>query len=263
MSEDKYKEYKVKVTFADGTVREVTLKEYLDENPEFAERLKDLQTLSHDIKEGGIPTYQETSEAMRTHMDDLYKRGIMSHEKDEQIFQIMANNSGEPFTYTDPVTGEEKTVYPANFDILAGFTDEEINQLNEAGLRGEDDIANGRVTPIDEVVEKVMQRLKARHAKLFIDDLRFPVDNTWNIARTSQEAIDFIKLNGLPGTISFDHDLGGDDTAIVVINWMIDQILDGKLIIPKNFTYTVHSANPVGKANIIGKMEGIIKHLKT
>ena len=112
MSEDKYKEYKVKVTFADGTVREVTLKEYLDENPEFAERLKDLQSLSHDIKESGIPTYQEASEAMRAHTDDLYKRGIMSHEKDEQIFQIMANNSGEPMTFVNRITKEEKIIYP-------------------------------------------------------------------------------------------------------------------------------------------------------
>lgn len=48
--------------------------------------------------------------------------------------------------------------------------------------------------------------------KMFIDDERFPVTDDWTIVRSSQEAIDCVLNNGFPQKISFDHDLGGDDT---------------------------------------------------
>lgn len=52
-------------------------------------------------------------------------------------------------------------------------------------------------------------------------------------------------------TISFDHDLGGDDTAMVVVKRLIelDMDADGGFI-PRDFTFRVHSANPVGSENI-------------
>lgn len=52
-------------------------------------------------------------------------------------------------------------------------------------------------------------------------------------------------------TISFDHDLGGDDTAMVVVKRLIelDMDADGSFI-PRDFTFHVHSANPVGGENI-------------
>ena len=98
--------------------------------------------------------------------------------------------------------------------------------------------------------------------KLFIDDLRMPASADWTIVRSSQEAIDWLTKNGMPDMISFDHDLGGNDTAITIINWIIDGLLDGRLSLQDDFTYTVHSANPVGKENIIGKMDAIIKHMR-
>ena len=97
--------------------------------------------------------------------------------------------------------------------------------------------------------------------KLFIDDLRNPINDEWIVVRSSQEAIEWLSKNGIPDCISFDHDLGGEDTAIVIVNWMIERLLDEHLVFPKGFTYIVHSANPVGRENIIGKVEGIIKHL--
>mgnify|MGYP000555942061 CR=1 FL=1 len=55
--------------------------------------------------------------------------------------------------------------------------------------------------------------------KLYIDDLRNPPDNTWTVARTSAAAIKTLaEQPRLPETISFDHDLGGDDTAVGVVN---------------------------------------------
>lgn len=96
---------------------------------------------------------------------------------------------------------------------------------------------------------------------LFIDDERFPTDDSWNVVRSSQEAIEFVKKNGVPQYISFDHDLGGDDTSIVFINWLIEEILDKKLTLPVDFDFYVHSQNCVGKKNIENKMNSFIKFI--
>ena len=92
---------------------------------------------------------------------------------------------------------------------------------------------------------------------LFIDDDRFPSDHSvreFHISRTSAEAIQTMKSYGCPEFISFDHDLGGDDTSMQVVNWMINQDLDqitfGMSFIPEDFAFTVHSQNPVGAKNI-------------
>jgi len=85
--------------------------------------------------------------------------------------------------------------------------------------------------------------------KLFIDDIR-ESPSGWFVARTSSAAIEFMKRNGCPREISFDHDLGGDDTAMRVVRWMIEHDLDNPGFIPSSFSFNVHSANPVGRANI-------------
>ena len=95
---------------------------------------------------------------------------------------------------------------------------------------------------------------------LFIDDERFPFSDDFNIVRSSKEAINFVKTNGIPKLISFDHDLGGNDTSILFINWLIDYMLDNNIKLPNNFTYKIHSQNPVGAKNIKSKMDNIIKH---
>jgi hypothetical protein len=97
---------------------------------------------------------------------------------------------------------------------------------------------------------------------LFIDDERHPTNpNRWWIARTSEEAINLITKHGMPVEITFDHDLGGDDTSMRVIHWIIDQHLDGKLPIPDTFAYSIHSQNSVGVRNISGLMDGFLKHI--
>lgn len=87
--------------------------------------------------------------------------------------------------------------------------------------------------------------------RLFIDDLRDPVDPAWTIARSSAEAIALLLERGCPDEISFDHDLGGDDTAMAVARRLIDLDLDANgVFIPPTFRFGVHSANPVGAANL-------------
>ena len=96
--------------------------------------------------------------------------------------------------------------------------------------------------------------------KLFIDDLRDPIGNDWVIARSSAEARRVVFSRGFPYFISFDHDLGGDDTAIPFVRWMIDHSLDNPdIIFPADFY--VHSANPVGAENIRGLMNSYIAYL--
>lgn len=91
--------------------------------------------------------------------------------------------------------------------------------------------------------------------KLFIDDIRNPPNDDWVIARTSKKAIQLIKSFGFPTHISFDHDLGEDDDAMKVAKWIVETDINevekgNNNWIPKNFSFTVHSANPVGKKNI-------------
>ena len=94
---------------------------------------------------------------------------------------------------------------------------------------------------------------------LFIDDLRDAPSGEWIVTRSSSEAIAVMREHGCPARISFDHDLGGDDTAIAVVRWLIDADLDlsGRFI-PDEFVFSVHSANPVGAANIQGLLEGYL-----
>lgn len=94
--------------------------------------------------------------------------------------------------------------------------------------------------------------------KLFIDDERFPVTNDWMIARSSDEAIAFVAMYGMPIEISFDHDLGGNDTSRIFIMWMVDALLDDQITIPEGFTFSVHSQNPIGAEWIRSTMRGII-----
>ena len=95
--------------------------------------------------------------------------------------------------------------------------------------------------------------------KLFIDDERFPPNDgaEWVIARSSQEAIDIVRVRGIPDFISYDHDLGGADTSLRFIWWLIDCYLEGTFDeFPVN--YYVHSQNPVGAKNIRELLQGFI-----
>lgn len=96
--------------------------------------------------------------------------------------------------------------------------------------------------------------------RLFIDDERFLVTPDWFIARNSFQAIKALELYGMPKEIAFDHDLGSQDTAIVFINHLENEMIDHGLKFPKGFIYTVHSQNPIGAANIISKMDSLIRH---
>lgn len=94
---------------------------------------------------------------------------------------------------------------------------------------------------------------------MFIDDLRAPPDATWIVARSSREALDYMSAHGCPAEMSFDHDLGDDDTAMTIVKYMVEHDLDmGGTFIPESFLFSVHSANPVGARNIKERLQGYL-----
>jgi hypothetical protein len=90
---------------------------------------------------------------------------------------------------------------------------------------------------------------------LFVDDLRFPPDDgrDWVVARDSAAALAAIDGRGWPVHVAFDHDLGGDDTTMALVHRILDMLMDEGSHLP--FTWSVHSDNPPGAANVAGLLE--------
>lgn len=94
--------------------------------------------------------------------------------------------------------------------------------------------------------------------KIWVDDIRTPPDDTWIWAKTSQDALDWLRSAQICEheqcqftKMSLDHDLGGDDTTRPIVMWMCEN----------NFwpvEVVVHSANPVG----VEWLEGMIERYK-
>lgn len=87
--------------------------------------------------------------------------------------------------------------------------------------------------------------------KLFLDDLRNPPDSSYIVVRSFEVFKEYISTHEMPDLISFDHDLGPEETGMDCAKWMVEE---GYLI--KN--YIVHSANPVGRKNIEGLLDNWI-----
>ncbi len=129
--------------------------------------------------------------------------------------------------------------------------------------------------------------------KLFLDDLRIPSDcvtihympyrihdlsiynEEWDIVRSHGQFLKWIETNGLPGFVSFDHDLGDSTNLREVLpiwewfdidnnreytgmdsaKWLVNYCIDNDLKLPE---FAVHSANPSGYENI----DGLLKSFK-
>lgn len=94
--------------------------------------------------------------------------------------------------------------------------------------------------------------------KLYLDDVRDLPDESYTLVRSYEEAVSFVHDNEIPPFISFDHDLGVDEndkllpTGYDFAKYLVNMDMNNILMFPENFSFYVHSANPVGKKNIEG-----------
>lgn len=97
--------------------------------------------------------------------------------------------------------------------------------------------------------------------RMFLDDIRDPPNDggDWVIVRSYDDAVGVVQERGFPSLVSFDHDLGdqvpsGKDFA----NWLVELDMNTGAM-PDDFEFRVHSANPVGAANIRGLLESYLQ----
>ena len=105
-----------------------------------------------------------------------------------------------------------------------------------------------------------MKKINSNYYRLYLDDIRNPKSKDWIIVRNYDEFVKCIEEKGLPDELSFDHDLGENDTktGYDCAKWFGEYCWDNGLPFPK---WNVHSANPVGKENIENYLKNIEKRL--
>lgn len=109
--------------------------------------------------------------------------------------------------------------------------------------------------------------------RLYLDDVRTPIDKDWIVVRDYDEFVFQIKLHGLSNfeLISLDHDLGEgamveyytnvktnfeldynripEKTGMDCCRYLVSESMNTKIPLPQIY---VHSANPIGSANMMG-----------
>ena len=89
--------------------------------------------------------------------------------------------------------------------------------------------------------------------KIWLDDEREPPDKSWTWAKNSYEAFSaFFENPEKIEEISFDHDLGKDDTSIPVATYLEKLAYFG---IYAPIKWVIHSMNPVGRKNLQAILE--------
>lgn len=126
---------------------------------------------------------------------------------------------------------------------------------------------------------------------LWLDDVRDPMERDWLVfspierpfivtwVKSYDEFTEWIKKNGLPDGICFDHDLSdfqamksgypemmdevawpeSEKTGMDCAKWLVEYCLDNNLKLPP---YNIQSANPAGKENIDGLFKSFIKQIQ-
>jgi hypothetical protein len=106
---------------------------------------------------------------------------------------------------------------------------------------------------------------------LFLDDERCPKDVTWlklpevkwTITRTSNQFKHRIEHNGMPKTISFDHDIqdysndNKEVTGYDLLKWLCGYCIEKYLLLPKIYFHTQKSNRSGKYAGILGKFSKI------
>ena len=104
--------------------------------------------------------------------------------------------------------------------------------------------------------------------RMFLDDVREPAwvypdqdTSEWVVCRSFEEAEAVIGDLGWPTWISFDHDLGpsNERTGYDLAWHLVELDLDSKDM-PSDFSFAVHSANPVGAENIRNLLDNYLAY---
>lgn len=96
--------------------------------------------------------------------------------------------------------------------------------------------------------------------RLFLDDDRYPltvsgVHDDWKLARNVDDAMWYIRTYGIPYHMSLDHDLGPNKlSGMDFCKLFTAHLIDNSLKLPSNFTFYIHSQNPVGRDNMLNYM---------
>jgi hypothetical protein len=119
--------------------------------------------------------------------------------------------------------------------------------------------------------------------RLYLDDIRTPVDDDWIVVRNYDEFVAQIKLRGLGNfeVISLDHDLGEgamveyytnvknnymldynnikERTGMDCCRYLVSESMNEKIPLPQIY---VHSANPIGSANMLGYINNYLMNCR-
>ena len=111
---------------------------------------------------------------------------------------------------------------------------------------------------------------------LYLDDIRTPVDKTWIVVRNYDDFVKEIEMHGLKSfkLISLDHDLGpqaieefmnntlktsefnykmvAEKTGLDCAKYLVEKSYENDFEISDFPEVRIHSANPVGSANMMG-----------
>ena len=97
---------------------------------------------------------------------------------------------------------------------------------------------------------------------IFLDDERFPKTRfyKWRIIRSVDQAMTHVLKYGCPSYISFDNDLQQELEGVHFAQWLIEQDLNQNgNFLPENFSFNVHSANPVASDLIFSKLDSYLR----
>lgn len=92
--------------------------------------------------------------------------------------------------------------------------------------------------------------------KIWLDDIRKPPDDSWVWVVSARGAIAQLLLSEVDDDpvelISFDHDLGSSGTSMKVAEYIEKRAFERAIKPPR---WQIHSANPVGRANLKAALE--------
>jgi hypothetical protein len=116
--------------------------------------------------------------------------------------------------------------------------------------------------------------------KIYLDDVRTPIDDEWVVARNYEEFVESVQKLGLENIdeMSLDHDLGEsaiaeyyanakpnnilnydnilEKTGMDCCKFLVDESVKTNIPLPQIY---VHSSNPVGRVNMMSLINNYLK----